>query len=87
MSGVPQGWPLLFILCVNDIGTNVKSTIRLFANDCVIYNQVEERSDCMVLQNDIYTHPTSLDTRLAIKPEYQQMQGNGLHQQAQTNMF
>ncbi len=58
LSGVPQGsilGPLLFILYVNDIGTNVKSTIRLFADDCVIYNRIKERSDCMMLQNDIDT--------------------------------
>ena len=38
-SGVPQGSvldPLLFLAYVNDIWRNMESTIRLFADDCVI---------------------------------------------------
>jgi len=38
-SGVPQ-WsllrPLLFLAKVNDIWRNIESTMRLFADDCVI---------------------------------------------------
>jgi hypothetical protein len=39
-SGVPQGsvlGTLLFLAYVNDIWRNSESTIRLFADDCVIY--------------------------------------------------
>jgi hypothetical protein len=39
-SGVSQGsvlGPLLFLAYVNDIWRNTESTIRLFADDCVIY--------------------------------------------------
>jgi hypothetical protein len=39
-SGVLQGsvlGPLLFLANVNDIWWNTESTIRLFADDCVIY--------------------------------------------------
>jgi hypothetical protein len=38
-SGVPQGsvlGPLLFLAHVNDIWRNMESTIRLFADDCVV---------------------------------------------------
>jgi hypothetical protein len=41
-SGVPQGsvlGPLLFLAYVNDIWRNTESTIRLFADDCVIYKK------------------------------------------------
>jgi hypothetical protein len=40
--GVPQGsvlGSLLFLAYVNDIWRNSASTIRLFADDCVIYKQ------------------------------------------------
>jgi hypothetical protein len=40
ISGVPQGsvlGPLLFLAYVNDICRNSESTIRLFADGCVIY--------------------------------------------------
>jgi len=42
-SGMPQGsvlGPLLFLAYVNDIWRNMKSTIRLFADDCVIYRKL-----------------------------------------------
>jgi len=35
----PQGTvlePLLFLLYINDITRNVKSSIHLFANDCIL---------------------------------------------------
>ena len=41
-SGVPKGsvlGPLLFVAYVNDIRRNMESTIRLFADDCVIYKK------------------------------------------------
>ena len=41
--GVPQGrafCPLLFLLYVNDIWRNVNSSIRLFADDCIIYRKM-----------------------------------------------
>jgi hypothetical protein len=42
-SGVPQGsvlGPLLFLAYVNDIWRITESTIRLFADDCIIYSKI-----------------------------------------------
>jgi hypothetical protein len=47
-SGVPQGsllGPLLFLAYVNDISRNIESTIRLFADDCVIYRKITNKGD------------------------------------------
>jgi len=56
-SGVLQGTvlgPLMFLLQynTNDINENISSTIRLFADDCVIYDSVE---DLLCLQRDLHT--------------------------------
>jgi len=54
-SGVPQGsvlGPLLFLAYVNDIWRNIESTIRLFADDCVIYRKIINKEDIEKLQKD-----------------------------------
>ena len=56
-SGVPQGsvlGPLLFLLFINDLAAaHTSSTVRLFADDCVIYISVKTIQDCEVLQKDL----------------------------------
>ena len=48
LSGVPQGTalgPLLFSLYINDISSDIKSEIRLFADDCVCYREIKDEED------------------------------------------
>ena len=55
-SGVPQGTvlgPLLFLLYINDIGNRVSSSIKLFADDCLLYRQVRTPADTILLQKDL----------------------------------
>lgn len=56
-SGVPQGTvigPLLFLIYINDIASNINSTIRLFADDCVIYREIAGPNDVIALQSDLH---------------------------------
>ena len=55
-SGVPQGsvlGPVLFLLYINDINGNIKSSIRLFADDSIIYRKISSKTDHEILQTDL----------------------------------
>ncbi|MCG7865740.1 MAG: hypothetical protein JAY74_05120 [Candidatus Thiodiazotropha taylori] len=55
-SGVPQGTvlgPLLFLAYINDMPECVKSSIKLFADDSLLYRKVQQESDCIQLQHDL----------------------------------
>ena len=58
-SRVPHGTvlgPLLFLLYINDITHNIQSSIRLFADDCILYRyrHIKSGNDRTVLQQDIH---------------------------------
>ena len=58
LSGIPQGTvlgPLMFLLYINDISAGINSSIRLFADDCVLYRVIKSTEDHKHLQQDLNT--------------------------------
>ena len=56
LSGVPQGsvlGPILFLFFINDLPDNIRSSVRLFADDCVLYRNIYSIQDCLTLQEDL----------------------------------
>jgi hypothetical protein len=57
-SGVPQGTvlgPLLFLIYINNITDHIKSSLRLFADDSVLYRPITSMEDHETIQNDLRT--------------------------------
>ena len=59
-SGAPQGTvlgSLMFLLYVNDIGdkTSPQTSIKLFADDCLLYRIIKTREEEQQLQADLNT--------------------------------
>ena len=56
LSVVPQGsvlGPVLFLIFINDLQENIRSYVRIFADDCVLYRNIESPIDCQILPDDL----------------------------------
>ena len=56
LSGVSQGTvlgPVLLPLFINDLPSSVSSSVKLFADDSVLYRHIESSADHDKLQQDL----------------------------------
>lgn len=72
-SGVLQGsvlGPLLFLIFINDITKNISCNIKLFADDCIIYNEIISRSDHLELADSLnHLAQWCADWQMSINPK------------------
>ena len=57
--------PVLFLIFINDLPDNIRSSVGLFADDCVLYRNIKSSIDCQILQDDLAEQPFPMGDRLA----------------------
>ena len=43
----------MFLIFIHDLPDNIRSSDHLFANDCVLYRNINALTDCQILQDDM----------------------------------
>ena len=43
-----------FLIYINDLPSGLVSTVKLFADDCILYRSVAHIRDCQILQDDLF---------------------------------
>ena len=88
-SGIPQGsvlGPILFVLYINDLSSNILSDVYIFAEDTKIFNIIKSPEDQDILQNDLDTLSMWSD-KMAIEMSSRKMQGDALGQNGRDRVF
>ena len=44
---------ILFLIFINDLPDNIRSSVCLFKDDCVLYRNIHSIQDCFILQEDL----------------------------------
>ena len=57
--GVSRGTvlgPLLFLIFINDLSESITSSVKLFADDCLVYRTIHSPNNVIQLQEDLAQH-------------------------------
>ena len=57
-------WATSFLLYINDLPDNLSTSVRLFADDCILYTPIRTQNDSSLLQNDLHELQKWQDTLL-----------------------
>ena len=74
LAGVPQGsitYPLLFLIYINDLPNELKSNVKLFANDTSLFTVVKDKNESAnILNNDLHSISTwAYNWKILFKPD------------------
>ena len=56
LSGIPHGsvlGPILFVIFINDLSDQIRSTVKIFADDTKVFRALHEPEDYSYLQDDL----------------------------------